>query len=86
MNTSLRRTAGRAWLAAPALAVTVVSAVLTVAVVALWLNGVMPLALALVIGLGYDGAWLAALSYERRLAGRATTTPRSPRWAGCSGR
>ncbi|MQS18054.1 protein spdB [Streptomyces kaniharaensis] len=70
MNTSLRRTAGRAWLAAPALAVTVVSAVLTVAVVALWLNGVMPLALALVIGLGYDGAWLAALSYERRLAGQ----------------
>ncbi|MFF2082027.1 hypothetical protein ACFVXG_45550, partial [Kitasatospora sp. NPDC058162] len=56
--------------AAPALAVTVVSAVLTVAVVVLWLGGVMPLALALVIGLGYDGAWLAALSYERRLAGQ----------------
>ncbi|MEV0344102.1 hypothetical protein AB0H49_34340 [Nocardia sp. NPDC050713] len=70
MNAQFRRTTTRAALAAPAIAVTAVSAVLTVAVVALWLQGVMPLLLALVIGLGYDGAWLAALAYERRLAGQ----------------
>ncbi|MFJ7250901.1 protein spdB [Kitasatospora sp. NPDC098652] len=70
MNRQFRRTTTRVALAAPAIAVTAVSAVLTVAVVALWLQGVMPLALALVIGLGYDGAWLAALAYERRLAGQ----------------
>ncbi|MFF4821280.1 hypothetical protein ACFY2K_42635 [Kitasatospora sp. NPDC001309] len=55
-------------LAAPALASTLFSAVLTVTVVALWLGSVMPLPLAIIIGLGFDGIWLSALAYERRLA------------------
>jgi hypothetical protein len=58
----------RAALAAPALISTLFSAVLTVAVVALWLGQVMPVFLAVVIGLGFDGAWLSSLAYGRRLA------------------
>lgn len=68
IRASIRRRGARAWLAAPALAGTAASAVLTVAVVALWLGEVMPVYLAVLIGLGFDGAWLAALAYERRLA------------------
>ncbi|MGY0466967.1 protein spdB [Kitasatospora sp. cg17-2] len=62
------QTMRRARLAAPALTATALSAVLTVAVVTLWLGPVMTALLAAVIGLGFDAAWLAALAYERRLA------------------
>ncbi|MFC9623624.1 protein spdB [Streptomyces sp. NPDC056930] len=41
---------------------------LTLAVVMLWLGPVMPWLVALVVGLGIDGGWLATLAYERRLA------------------
>ncbi|MFB8040621.1 protein spdB [Streptomyces hydrogenans] len=54
--------------AAPAVAMTVVSMVLTLAVVVMWLGGAMPWPIALVVGLGLDGGWLATLAYERRLA------------------
>ncbi|AJF64960.1 hypothetical protein [Streptomyces vietnamensis] len=54
--------------AAPAVAVTVVSMVLTLAVVVMWLGGSMPWPITLVVGLGLDGGWLATLAYERRLA------------------
>ncbi|MEU3082697.1 protein spdB [Streptomyces albidoflavus] len=47
---------------------TVVSMVLTLAVVVMWLGGAMPWPVALVVGLGLDGGWLATLAYERRLA------------------
>lgn len=53
---------------APAVAMTVVSMVLTLAVVVMWLGGSMPWPIALVVGLGLDGGWLATLAYERRLA------------------
>lgn len=52
----------------PAVAMTVVSMVLTLAVVVMWLGQSMPVAVALVVGLGLDGGWLATLAYERRLA------------------
>lgn len=52
----------------PAVAMTVVSMVLTLAVVVMWLGASMPVAVALVVGLGLDGGWLATLAYERRLA------------------
>ncbi|MEW1786633.1 protein spdB [Streptomyces albidoflavus] len=54
--------------AAPAIAMTVVSMVLTLAVIVMWLGGAMPWPVALVVGLGLDGGWLATLAYERRLA------------------
>ncbi|MFE0509226.1 protein spdB [Streptomyces sp. NPDC058964] len=54
--------------ALPAVAVTAVSLVLTLAVVTMWLGSVMPWPVALVVGLGIDGGWLATLAYERRLA------------------
>lgn len=54
--------------AGPAVAVTAVSMVLTLAVVVMWLGGSMHWGVALVVGLGIDGGWLAALSYDRRLA------------------
>ncbi|MFC8290733.1 protein spdB [Streptomyces sp. NPDC057242] len=54
--------------AAPAVAMTVVSMVLTLAVVVMWLGASMPWQIALVVGLGLDGGWLATLAYERRLA------------------
>ncbi|MFF8462010.1 protein spdB [Streptomyces albidoflavus] len=46
---------------------TVVSMVLTLAVIVMWLGGAMPWPVALVVGLGLDGGWLATLAYERRL-------------------
>nr|WTE08797.1 protein spdB [Streptomyces anulatus]WTE08809.1 protein spdB [Streptomyces anulatus] len=55
----------------PAVAMTAVSMVLTVVVVVMWLGGdggSMPWGVALVVGLGLDGGWLATLAYERRLA------------------
>lgn len=53
---------------APAVAMTLVSMVLTLAVVVMWLGAAMPWPVALVVGLGLDGGWLATLAYERRLA------------------
>ncbi|MFD3622578.1 protein spdB [Streptomyces sp. NPDC058676] len=52
----------------PAVTMTAVSMVLTLAVVVMWLGGSMPWGIALVVGLGLDGGWLATLAYERRLA------------------
>lgn len=52
----------------PAVAMTAVSMVLTLAVVVMWLGGSMPWGIALVVGVGLDGGWLATLAYERRLA------------------
>ena len=52
----------------PAVAMTAVSMALTLAVVTTWLGAVLPWELALLIGAGLDGAWLATLAYERRLA------------------
>ncbi|MDI3423635.1 hypothetical protein QIT00_34690 [Streptomyces sp. B-S-A12] len=52
----------------PAAAMTAVSMVLTLAVVVMWLGSAMPWWIALVVGLGLDGGWLADLAYERRLA------------------
>ncbi|MFI6158293.1 protein spdB, partial [Kitasatospora sp. NPDC051170] len=68
MSASIRQRTRRAALAAPALVSTLLSAVLTVAVVGLWLGTVMPVFLAVVIGLAFDAGWLCALAYERRLA------------------
>jgi hypothetical protein len=53
---------------APAVALTAVSMVLTLAVVVAWLGAVMPVQVAAVVGIGLDGSWLATLAYERRLA------------------
>ncbi|MBY8876805.1 protein spdB [Actinacidiphila acidipaludis] len=53
---------------APAVAMTLVSMVLTLAVVVMWLGQSMPWQVALVVGLGLDGGWLSTLAYERRLA------------------
>ncbi|ROQ22693.1 hypothetical protein EDD98_7720 [Streptomyces sp. PanSC19] len=58
----------RSMTAAPAVAMTAVSMVLTVVVVVMWLGGSMHWGVALVVGLGLDGGWLATLAYERRLA------------------
>ncbi|MEY9993050.1 hypothetical protein ABIE67_005082 [Streptomyces sp. V4I8] len=52
----------------PAVAMTGVSMVLTLAVVMMWLGTAVPWPVALVVGLGIDGGWLATLAYERRLA------------------
>ncbi|MFJ2762681.1 protein spdB [Streptomyces prasinus] len=52
----------------PAVAMTTVSMVLTLAVVVMWLGTAMPWLVALVVGIGIDGGWLATLAYERRLA------------------
>ncbi|MCD7440010.1 protein spdB [Streptomyces lincolnensis] len=54
--------------ALPAVAMTAVSMVLTLAVVMMWLGSAVPWPVALVVGLGIDGGWLATLAYERRLA------------------
>ncbi|CAM5710733.1 Protein spdB OS=Streptomyces microflavus OX=1919 GN=Smic_41770 PE=4 SV=1 [Streptomyces microflavus] len=43
----------------PAVAMTAVSMVLTLAVVVMWLGTSMPWLIALVVGLGIDGGWLA---------------------------
>jgi hypothetical protein len=58
----------RAKTALPAVAMTAVSMVLTLAVVVMWLGTAVPWPVALVVGLGIDGGWLATLAYERRLA------------------
>jgi hypothetical protein len=60
---------------APAVAMTVVSMVLTLAVVVMWLGESMPVGVALVVGLGLDGGWLATLAYERRLAAQGDHSP-----------
>jgi hypothetical protein len=52
----------------PAVAMTTVSMVLTLAVVVMWLGEFMPKWVAVIVGLGLDGGWLATLAYERRLA------------------
>ena len=52
----------------PAVGMTAVSMVLTLAVVVMWLGTAMPWPVAVVVGLGIDGGWLATLAYERRLA------------------
>ncbi|MER6107700.1 protein spdB [Streptomyces hirsutus] len=52
----------------PAVAMTAVSMVLTLAVVMMWLGAAVSWPVALVVGLGIDGGWLATLAYERRLA------------------
>ncbi|MFJ2199397.1 protein spdB [Streptomyces violaceusniger] len=52
----------------PAVAMTAVSMVLTLDVVVMWLGTAVPWPVALVVGLGIDGGWLATLAYERRLA------------------
>ncbi|MFI1452151.1 protein spdB [Streptomyces virginiae] len=62
MDTKQLKTAG------PAIAMTAVSMVLTVVVVVMWLGESMHWGVALVVGLGLDGGWLATLAYERRLA------------------
>jgi len=54
--------------AGPAVLMTAVSMVLTVVVVVMWLGQSMHWGVALVVGLGLDGGWLATLAYERRLA------------------
>ncbi|MEE4541213.1 protein spdB [Streptomyces sp. V4-01] len=66
--TRTRRNLRRALTVAPAVAMTLVSMVLTLAVVVMWLGAAMPWPVALVVGLGLDGGWLATLAYERRLA------------------
>ncbi|MER5990581.1 protein spdB [Streptomyces viridosporus] len=57
----------------PAVAMTAVSMVLTLAVVVMWLGTAVPWPIALVVGLGIDGGWLATLAYERRLAAQGDT-------------
>lgn len=52
----------------PAVVMTAVSMVLTLAVVLMWLGTAVPWLVALVVGVGIDGGWLATLAYERRLA------------------
>ncbi|MCX5363208.1 protein spdB [Streptomyces sp. NBC_00124] len=52
----------------PAVAMTAVSMMLTLAVVVMWLGTAVPWPVAVVVGLGIDGGWLATLAYERRLA------------------
>ncbi|MEW2523159.1 protein spdB [Actinacidiphila alni] len=63
-----RKSMRRLLTVAPAVAMTVVSMVLTLAVVVMWLGTAMPWPVALVVGIGLDGGWLATLAYERRLA------------------
>ncbi|MEU9661467.1 protein spdB [Streptomyces chartreusis] len=59
----------------PAVAMTAVSMVLTLAVVVMWLGTAVPWLVALVVGLGIDGGWLATLAYERRLAAQGDHSP-----------
>ncbi|MEU1191039.1 protein spdB [Streptomyces sp. NPDC005859] len=61
--------------ALPAVAMTAVSMVLTLAVVVMWLGAAMPWLIALVVGIGIDGGWLATLAYERRLAAQGDHSP-----------
>ena len=66
--TRMTKTFKKVLTVAPAVAMTTVSMVLTLAVVVMWLGQAMPWPVALVVGLGLDGGWLATLAYERRLA------------------
>ncbi|WP_009997543.1 hypothetical protein [Streptomyces clavuligerus] len=50
------------------MAMTAVSMVLTLVVIVLWLDPVLPLLVVAVVGAGIDGGWLTTLAYERRLA------------------
>ncbi|MFJ6566719.1 protein spdB [Streptomyces sp. NPDC091292] len=59
----------------PAVAMTAVSMVLTLAVVVMWLGTAVPWPVAVVVGLGIDGGWLATLAYERRLAAQGDHNP-----------
>ncbi|MGY6020565.1 protein spdB [Streptomyces spinosirectus] len=59
----------------PAVAMTAVSMVLTLAVIVMWLGTAVPWPVALVVGLGIDGGWLATLAYERRLAAQGDHNP-----------
>ncbi|MER6088507.1 protein spdB [Streptomyces bluensis] len=59
----------------PSVAMTAVSMVLTLAVVVMWLGTAVPWPVALVVGLGIDGGWLATLAYERRLAAQGDHNP-----------
>lgn len=59
----------------PAVAMTAVSMVLTLAVVVMWLGTAVPWPVAVVVGLGIDGGWLATLAYERRLAAQGDHSP-----------
>ncbi|GAA2883634.1 protein spdB [Streptomyces mexicanus] len=59
----------------PAVVMTAVSMVLTLAVVMMWLGRSVPWPVALVVGLGIDGGWLATLAYERRLAAQGDHSP-----------
>ncbi|MEV5438716.1 protein spdB [Streptomyces sp. NPDC052682] len=59
----------------PAVAMTAVSMVLTLAVVMMWLGTAVQWPVALVVGLGIDGGWLATLAYERRLAAQGDHNP-----------
>lgn len=61
--------------ALPAVTMTAVSMVLTLAVVVMWLGTSVPWPVALVVGLGIDGGWLATLAYERRLAAQGDHNP-----------
>jgi hypothetical protein len=67
----------------PAVAMTAVSMVLTLAVVMMWLGETMHPGVALVVGIGLDGGWLATLAYERRLAAQGDHSPAVTRvgWA-----
>jgi hypothetical protein len=67
-GTDVRRFLRRLLTVGPAVAMTLVSMALTLAVVVMWLGQSMPVAVALVVGVGLDGGWLATLAYERRLA------------------
>lgn len=58
----------RSWTSLPAIAMTLISMALTLGVAYEWLGAVMPHWLALVVGLGVDGAWWLAHVYERRMA------------------
>ncbi|WP_327345012.1 protein spdB [Streptomyces europaeiscabiei] len=65
---AVRSVIGNAKTVLPAVAMTAVSMVLTLAVVVMWLGAAMPWQVAVVVGLGIDGGWLATLAYDRRLA------------------
>jgi hypothetical protein len=58
--------------AAPALALTGISAALTVGVSAAWLSGYVTPWLAWVPGVGLEAAWLVSLAFERRMAAQNT--------------
>ncbi len=69
----------------PAVAMTAVSMVLTLAVVVMWLGTAVPWPVALVVGLGIDGGWLATLAYERRLAAQGDHNRAVPAVGWCFG-